>query len=269
MINDLAAKNTPDWLEKIKPASFNETPLPLQNVLEESLYYPACNIDGVPIKCLGGNVHSFIYVDYGVSREKIASRLEGTKGVDFKGYHLVGIRDVTQEELTPNGWHPNVTLKYRDGKPDNYQYIHKSPFALWSVFEREPSYPPEHGPNRFSLLYIGGDGVATFNALYYSNNSSPKYLAIIQSDGFSGNWTYFRDERKILGRLVLENPNGKPDYLLYGGWGNGYESTCWPTYSDFVCYLKQSQTCTVGLWMHKGMNHLKPGENHAPKKELF
>ena len=96
------------------------------------------------------------------------------------------------------------------------------PFALWAIFERHPDLDDFHGPQRFSLLHICGDGVATYEALYNSHRIQPAVLAIIRpGTGFGLNWTDFRDDRKILARIAFQNRGGKPRYLLQETCDNG------------------------------------------------
>ncbi|MCF8227153.1 MAG: hypothetical protein K9J30_14850 [Bacteroidales bacterium] len=90
-----------------------------------------------------------------------------------------------------------------------------------------------HGPKRFSLLYLGGEGVASYQALYWTNQMKPKALAIIQpGTGFGLNWTDFRDENRDLGWVVRNNPSGEPDIIYYGGYGSGYNDFAWNGYSE-------------------------------------
>jgi hypothetical protein len=222
--------SVPRWIsEAVTPLG----ELPIREVLTNSVYYPACGFDGAPVKYLGGNFHSFIYVDYGVGRDQFSQNLDG-----FLGYRVAATRDVTENELTPQGWTPQFG-SYA-GNPRLRVDVISPPFGVWSIFERTEEYGPEHGPDRFSLLYIGGDGVATFGALYYGNRVAPSVVAVIQpGHGFGGNWTNFEDPNGIFARLVLGNPNGTPEYLLFGGWGDGkyYQQTCWPIYSKRVRVL--------------------------------
>ena len=82
-------------------------------------------------------------------------------------------------------------------------------------------------PRKIFLLYIGGEGVATFQALFWTNNISPKALGIIQpGTGFGLNWTDFRDTNGSLAWVVNNNPAGQPDLIYYGGIGQS-------DYSDF------------------------------------
>jgi len=53
---------------------------------------------------------------------------------------------------------------------------------------------------------------------------------------------------KILGRSVLQNPNGVPGFLLYGGWGDGdYRPSCWPRYTEEIHDWRAAET-RLGLW---------------------
>lgn len=207
------------------------THLPIRDVLAGSVYYPACEFDGDPVRYLGGNFHSFVYVDYGVGRDRLLQNLDG-----FRGYRVAASRDVGEPELTPNGWTPRFP-RTSDGDPRRRADWIKAPFGIWSIYQRSEDFGSDHGPDRFSLLYIGGDGVATFQALYDGNRVAPAVVAVIQpGHGFGGNWTNFEDAEGMFARSVLENPSGTPEYLLFGGWGEGdfYRRPCWPDYGSPV-----------------------------------
>lgn len=49
----------PKWLKDLSATDIVEGKLPLLKILKGSLYYPACNIDGGPIKYFGHYVQSF------------------------------------------------------------------------------------------------------------------------------------------------------------------------------------------------------------------
>lgn len=244
MIREMEEAQCPQWLRVISAERIKHRPFPLSQVLEKSLYYPACELDGDPVKFLAGNVYSFVYVDYGVGRKNLLENLEWPQG--FYGYELVGKTDLTENDLAPSGWRPILPTSH-DGRPEQFRQYTKEGFASWVVFERNPNFGPSHGPDRFSLLYIGGDGAATFQALYHTNRIAPHIIAVIQpGTGFGLNWTDFCDPNKILARSVLGNPTGKPRYLLVGGWGSHYDSPCWPEYSQLVRFLKPNNQ--LGLW---------------------
>lgn len=247
MLNYFPEMAVPSWLAGLTASSILSEPFPLQQVLHDSLYYPSSGFDGDPVKYLAGNILSFIHIDYGRSKEELLTALQHP---GFRGYELIASRAVTQEELTPRGWQPDPPTR-GDGDPTRYRAWIKEPFCLWSIFQRGENLTAAHGPVRFSLLHLGADGVAAFQALYLANAARPKAVAVIQpGHGFGGNWTNFADPGRIFARTVLGNPQGRPDILLYGGIGRRafYEKPCWPDYSQFMGFLAKAGGGSIGLW---------------------
>lgn len=208
--------------------------IPLPEILKDSVYYPACGLDGDPIKYLGKQFQSFVYVDYGVGRDAVLHDLE-----HFTGYDLEACREFESRDLVPSGWSPPPFARMGSVREQVVQTI-RGPFAIWALYRRQPNRDDDHGPTGFSLLFIGGDGVATFHALYYSHQATPAVICLIQpGTGFGGNWTDFEAQDGILARLVLGNPAGRPRFLLYGGGGDGefYRRAPWPGYEHQVAVL--------------------------------
>jgi len=142
-----------------------------------------------------------------------------------------------------------------DGDPYRYQDSIEEPYCSWSIFQRGEDVPPDHGPSRFSLLYLCADGVAAFQALYTANSASPKAVAVIQpGTSFGLNWTNFEDPTLVFARNVLANPNGIPPVLLYGGIGSRdfYRESCWPSHEDFICFLAKGGRGSIGIWRYSG-----------------
>jgi hypothetical protein len=221
MIAELTKSAVPKWLVNIIPTS----PFPINEVLQGSVYYPASNFDGRPVKYLGGYSHSFVYVDFNVKRDGLIGQLD-----NFKGYKLAFSRSLEAKDLCFRSFVP-IMPTAQDGYPeDSLSYCDGNMFAEWAVYDRVNSYHDDHGPQRFSLLYIGGEGVATFQALYFSNRCAPSAIVLIKSDGFTGNWTAFRDPYKILAKSVMGNPAGQPEYLFI----DSLVEPCWPWYSNKV-----------------------------------
>jgi hypothetical protein len=78
----------PSWLKELTPESMVNDPLPLTDLLENSLYYPSAGSDGTPIRYLAGNIYSFFYVDYCMKQEKIINDIKkGCKGYDLLAMH--------------------------------------------------------------------------------------------------------------------------------------------------------------------------------------
>ena len=250
MIDALKEKEQPNWLKQLE---FNNgliiSDFPLKYILSESLYYPSSGRNGTPVKFLAGNFLSFIYVDYGYEKQEIMNEITEPEN-GFMGYKLLGIKELTKNDLTPNGWHPvmPITLPDELNRLERLRNHIQRPFAIWSIFERLNHYNKEHGPERFSLLYICGDGAATYQAIYNGNQETAEAGAIIQpGHGFGGNWTNFESENGVFSRIVLENPYGKPNILLFGGFGGAhfYAAPCWSIYNQHLCMLPERY---CGVW---------------------
>ena len=220
MIPDLHRHATPRWLLALDSASGQ---LPIADILHGSVFYPASGLDGRPVKYLGGFSHSFVYADCNVPLERLTENLQ-----TFKGYRVFCSRSVKKEELCFNPFQP-ILPNSSDGDPKDL-HIEKdfSPYALWTVYERLPEFDEVHGPERFSLLFVGGEGAATFQALYYSNQCAPSAIVLIKCDAFTGNWTQFFDPTRVFARSVIQNPHGTPKYLFFC---DHSRTPPWPGYS--------------------------------------
>ena len=228
MIPEIPQQPVPPWL-----ANAEIQRLPLHHLLKNSVYYPACGLDGDPIKYLGGNFHSFVYVDYGVGHDQVIEKINSFNGYQVFDSNFFDTDDLLYDEL-------DLQLEYAGRFQRRRKLETVPPFAFWSIHDRLEGFGPEHGPDRFSLLYLSGDGVRVFEALYHRYQYAPAVVAIIQpGHGFGNNWTNFEDESGPLGQAVMNNPNGIPQYLLYGGWGDGksYRSPCWSEFAEQVRIL--------------------------------
>jgi hypothetical protein len=75
------------------------------DVLQGSIYYPGCYVDGHPLQAYGGFAHSFVYVDYYCDKETILQAIPR-----IAGYEPLFTKEITQEELSP---HPQVKVFLR------------------------------------------------------------------------------------------------------------------------------------------------------------
>ena len=245
MIYAMPFKKTPEWLMDIASGK-EDSGFPLLNVLQNSLYYPACGLNGTPVKFLGGNIHSFIYADYGVKKIDFMNNLNGaTNRCGFKGYHSIKQMELKFNDLAPSGWSPMIVPTQHLRLIQQRQQVGE-PFGHWSIWKRKADFPPEHGPEYFSFLYLGGEMSAVYQALYTRNNLKPKVLAIIQPGAFGGEWECVTSDNSFFKRVVKANPAGVPDYLLCGGFGTGYQKPCWNDYLGNR--LIQLPERSAGLW---------------------
>jgi hypothetical protein len=209
----------PSWLTEVKQDSAFDR----QSVLTGSIYYPGCRFDTGPIEAYGGFAHSFVYVDYHFDKETLLSEIPR-----ISGYEPLFIKDVSMGELSEySGAIHDLRISdfYGANVDDSIQeLIHRaslhadkrvSPYAVWSVLERKERTNPGHGPDRLSLLYIFGEGVATYQALYNANRICPLSIVLCGADiGFGRNWTLFEKKDGIFERVVMSNPAGIPKFLF-------------------------------------------------------
>lgn len=216
MIQEIRVRVPPEWLMK------DEVSFDLNNILENSLYYPCCGFDGDPIKYFAGNVHSFVYADYGVS--KAAFEAEVSKGL--LGYHLKHHEDISEQQLAPKGMRIIVYPDQEEMKSlEFHRSFMKEPFAQWVVYERDADLAEAHGPSRISLLFICGDGALTYQTLYLQNGIVPAIMAVIQpGHGFGGNYTNFYSDDKLFYKSVIyrDEADFYPEYfvtnIIYHDW---------------------------------------------------
>lgn len=209
-------------LNELTPESIADGEFPVKELLRNSVYYPASAFDGGIIRDCNvnrkdWNVLSFIYCDYAMTRRN----LQETNMP--RGYHILGQRQLTERDLVPDGWTPELppNLDMQSYQYTVSQFANKRPFATWMVFERLPEFDETHGPKRFSFLFICGDGVATYQALYWTQKLAPRAIAIIQpGTGFGFNWTDFFKKNDPLYWTVKNNPAGMPEYVYCGYWAD-------------------------------------------------
>lgn len=225
MIPAIPIQKEPDWLLNYKPGQ----ELPLQGILRDSFYYPACGLDFNAIMHFAHYTQSFIYVDHSVEPEELKLKLE-----QADGYRLFSLQSPEASHLCPGG--SRVDLSGIDME-EYYRYANtwKPPFRLWAVLEKVKEFPENLGPERISLLFICGEGLATFQELYYSNKTSPMFLALIQPGcGYSNNWSDFVNERLPFAQTVLNNPYGQPEYIVWGGYIEDYDARIWRDYPEKI-----------------------------------
>jgi len=222
------------YLNKLTVNDIEQGVIPLQKMLTNSFFYPACDSDGGVVKDCNKNyqtlgIDTFIYCDYSYGEDALNEDMN-----DFHGYKVLATRSLKPNDLTPNGWNMQMPPRLDLQQYHMFKDAYKKPFAKWIVYERVPEKGEDFGPKRFSLIYIGGEGIATYQALYWSNNACPKAIAIIQpGHAFGLNWTNFTEPNGYMNWVVSKNPNHKmPKYIYYGGIGSNdrYDDLNWIGY---------------------------------------
>lgn len=216
-------KTTPIWLKNAI------VELPLQEILEDSLYYPACGSDTRPIKYLQGPVCSFVYADLHMTKERLIREI--TNGFHHNdgllGYFPILMRDVKMHEVIKRGWSHSIVPERDDAlieMQDQAEF-----FAFWTVFERNKDLDEMHGPEMISFFYIVAEAAAAYQGLYFANNIVPKALAIINPGMDLVQWGRIERNNSFFASVVRAHPRGMPRYLL-----TDYNRAEWSEYSEQI-----------------------------------
>lgn len=247
-VNELPFKQIPRWLRSFAERPDDCVRFPLYNILKDSLYYPACGLNGTPVKFLSGNVLSFVYADYSVSKEDFLANLNG-QGPDcgFRGYTSIYQREVFRKDIVPRDWYPPVNPHQNiDRLRERQKECH--PFGHWSLWKRRAQLDDRHGSELFSFFYLSGEMSALYQGLYTRLKINPFILAIIQRGAMGGEWECVTSDDSFFKKVVVANPGGMPAYLLYGGLSGPdfYEDSCWSEYKGKR--IVQLPERYAGLW---------------------
>ena len=182
-------EQTPRWLKEYrsgnKPAFeeiFNSGRI---------VYYPGSGYDGQPIKTfnIAHYAHIFFYVDYGITKENIINAL--TEEGALNGYKNIGIIEYQERDMSPRGWRPHYRPTEEDMRRMQFHHINNDNcYCLVFVFEREKNLTNEHGCDRFAVIALKGDAIASYDALFANNNKVPDVL-ILQDHGYGCNYNYY------------------------------------------------------------------------------
>ena len=207
-------------LDELTRESIISGPVPMDELLKDSLFYPASRTDGRPIKLCNTSwrrlgVNSFVYCDFDLS---VGEFLADTR--TMHGYHVLAHRRLAPSEYVPQGWRLEMVSEGHGGRRGYFDSFlgqgGPEHGACWVVFERDADISPVHGPERLSVLYVCGEGLATFQQLYCSRGIAPKMVCFIQCWGFAGNWTDFSAVGAPFHRTLLKYRGCVPEWLCFG-----------------------------------------------------
>ena len=230
----------------------------IQEILNQSVYYPASGIDASDIECLGNKFNSFIHVDYSYKKKDVYEAM--TKHFKPVGYELIGIKEVLQTELTPNGIQLNDIVFNKHEKErlkqnfikTKFNKLNFKPFAYWAVYQLNSNFTNKltDKTSQFSLLHIGNEACATFEVLYITHKINPSAIVIIDpSEGYGDNWTLFTNPNfrfyKSISSNSIKNNIHLPRIRLTNI--NSREDTFfWPNYKFLnECKLNLNKIYTI------------------------
>lgn len=221
----LYKKPAPAWLNELQTLDV----MPINELLTDSIYYPASYYDWQPIQAFAGFSHSFIYADPAIEAEGIPK---------IDGYQQLFSRGVRAKELCTKSYN-RIKPTESDGSLTTLQDQFPSPFsnsenivATWSVYEKT-SASNWGNPDRISVLLLSAEGAEAYQILYHLNRVKPALIFMMAC--VWGNWTEFEKRGGYFNRVVMANPAGHPDFpvsqdrgrQIWDGYSRRIESKKW------------------------------------------
>ncbi|MBI3147470.1 MAG: hypothetical protein HYZ17_03035 [Betaproteobacteria bacterium] len=202
----------PDWLAQFT----NGNAFPRQAFLSSRIvYYPGSGTDGHPVKLFGSAhaAHCFVYVDYGRTQAELEKTLEHPEH-GFLGYHRLARVPLRESDLVPNGWRSHLAPdELNIASALNFASVADAPFGFLEVLERNPDLAEEHGAKRLAILFLGADGIASYDALFCQGHEQrPPFAVVLVDHGFGGN--YERFGRDGLLERIAQRCGVFPEFLL-------------------------------------------------------
>jgi hypothetical protein len=190
---------------------------------ERTVYYPGSGTDGQPVELFASThfSHTFLYVEYGIERPQIKNELRDNHH-GFKGYNLLDEINISPEELTHKEWANHLNQDKLSKFSHSFSQI--KPYAFIQVLERKSEYTDTHGPTRLAIIFIGGDGIELYDAIYCKGARKPPIAIIIQDHGFGGGHARFDKDSPL--HKIAARTRQFPEYLLVAEY-----SKEWPNYT--------------------------------------
>lgn len=217
----------PLWLKEFSTGGTSPEETLLSFLDSRTVFYPGSGTDGHPVELFASAhcAHCFIYADYGMDRTEIERQLAHPTRA-FRGYTTLERISLREQDLVPFGWRPSVTPDECQMKSGAFQGPRTCGWGFLEVLERCSDLDEEHGPVRLAILFLGADGIATYDALFCQRKSTfPPFAVLLQDHGSGGNYMSF-GAGGLLERLI-QQAAVFPRWLLVAqntrAW-DGYES---------------------------------------------
>ena len=213
----------PQWLSDYKQGD----PITFADIMSGRVgFYPGSGRDGnlVTVANQAHCVHSFLHVDYMVTREEMLNSLE-THG--FRGYHSIGHIDWTMKDITPNGPYPfhlsdyNYRLRMN---PLTYAHVDKS-YCFTEILERDENMDEEWGAKRFACTLLYADAIQAFFQIFVKQYKKAPWIVLLQDHGLGGNYDSFGKGGLL--DAIIKKEKVRPKFVLCAVHGtdiwDGYE----------------------------------------------
>jgi predicted DNA-binding transcriptional regulator YafY len=162
-----------------------------------------------------------LYADYGVESQTLRDQLDSPL-TRFRGYQTLRTIELRERDLLAGTWAPHATAAEQRASVTSFATIRNRPYGSLEILERLADYDDTHGARRLAVLFLGADGVATFDALFCQIHSKPLFAAILCNHGYRGDRSFGRGG---LMERIANRTDKLPEYLLCA---RGTEA--WPEY---------------------------------------
>ena len=177
-----------------------------------TVFYPGSGTDGHPVKLFNStcSAHCFIYADYLLSEDRIKEELE-SKENGFLGYHIIFEIRLPLSQVSYTGKVCHLTRNTLD-KSKIFHPV--NPYAFVTIMERDKYIDDIHGAERIAILFLGMDGISSFDIIYCQKGSHSPFAVFLQDHGYGANYTTF-GAGGLLERLAISQES-LPDWLVMG-----------------------------------------------------
>jgi hypothetical protein len=177
-------------------------------------YYPGSGYDGTLIKVgnMSHAIHSFLYVDYGISKKNLICHLEQPNSI--RGYHSVGRLEWDEKDILPQGQYPlNVNKKpLFNSNPNWFVDPNEKPYCFSEIMERDEDRNESWGAKRFAVTFLFADGIASYYQLFCKEYKEAPWIFLLQDHGWGGNYDRF-GKHGILDAIIRKN-KVRPPFVL-------------------------------------------------------
>lgn len=232
-------EDMPDWLASFKKGDRVD----IQELFSSRiLFNPGAGTEGSPIRVFNKAhaVHVFMYVDYGYTEDEIDRELSDRA---FLGYHLIHEERISPKRLTPKPITYHLTEEELREIAESYKWYGiptTNRFCILKIYERDAELGDGHGAARFAIVYVGGDAIAAYDAIFGNTDRSP-FACVIENYGFSLTYSPF-GAGSYLEKIALRSER-LPKYLLCAE-----NCDCW---AEFVKLRRVGGTDRRFLWRKK------------------
>ena len=201
----------PLWLTNYKPRDS----VSFKDVMSSRVgYYPGSGFDGTLMRV--GNksrsVHSFLYADYGVSKNEWFCHLAQPNNI--RGYHSIGRVEWSKSDILPGGRHsPNVFKEpLLHCGPDTFVLKNEKPYCFTEIMERNDDRDSTWGARRFCITFLFADGIDSYYQIFCKEYGKAPWIVLLQDHGLGGNYDRF-GKGGILDAIIEKN-GVRPEFVL-------------------------------------------------------